>query len=121
MRRIVLFVLLAIVQLQLAWGAAAAYCTHESAAAASHFGHHEHRHAAEAKPDGETGSQGTLNAGLDADCQSCHFGGLLAPPHGSPSSQPIALLNAPEDPDARFRSFIPSGPERPDRQAPALA
>eukprot|EP01041_Mallomonas_annulata_P024886 gene24886-45794_t len=43
MRTFLLTLLLAILPLQFAWGAATGYCRHEAGTGATHFGHHEHQ------------------------------------------------------------------------------
>lgn len=124
MRRFVILLLLVVMQSQLAWGAAAAYCEHEpGAAAASHFGHHEHRHAASDAASTQPGSGDNLGKllGADPDCQSCHFANLGVVP--GPAETPIARLAVVPAavPLASFDSFIPDGLERRDRRTHAAA
>lgn len=47
MARRALYILLAVLTLQLSWNVVTAYCTHESGRAAMHFGHHEHMASAD--------------------------------------------------------------------------
>jgi hypothetical protein len=118
MRRFVVLLLLVVMQLQQAWGAAAAYCDHESGAATgSHFGHHEHSHSL---PDGSGNDLGGM-ASTHPDCQSCHFACVAVPP--GPAQAYFAWTDvAPAAvPPPSFDSFIPDGPERPDRRVPAAA
>lgn len=67
MSRFLALVLALLLPLQLAWGAAAAHCQHESDPhAAQHFGHHEHFHKATA----EKPSDGKVQ--IDSDCSFCN-------------------------------------------------
>src|SRR5205814_371136 len=53
--------------LQFGWGAAAAYCQHETTTETSrHFGHHEHVHKTDAKKPADSKVAG------DNDCNACH-------------------------------------------------
>ena len=114
MRRWLVVFMLLVLPFQVIWAAAAPYCAHETAAAASkHPGHHQHVH--------QDGSD-VVNAGDDVggkavkhtDCASCHAGAAATLP------LPVAgLPSAPRDgvgeqPPPRYRSHTPSGPERPD-------
>lgn len=75
MRRYLLIFMLCLLPLQWSWAAAARVCEHEQGAA--HFGHHEHRHSADA-PTLEGEGSSTSHAALQAhpDCHSCHGLGL---------------------------------------------
>ncbi|MBN8489902.1 MAG: hypothetical protein J0M00_00515 [Burkholderiales bacterium] len=114
MRRWLLVFMLLVLPVQFVWAAAAPYCAHEAAAAASkHPGHHQHVHqggsdAAKAGDDG-----GGLGAN-HTDCASCHAGATAALPLSSAKlgAAPRELLREPPAP--RYRSHTPSGPERPD-------
>ena len=70
MRRWLSILLLVVMPLQLNWAAVAAYCAHESAPKATHFGHHEHDHdqhvSAAASPDASS-------PGVGIDISDCHF------------------------------------------------
>lgn len=67
MYRFVALLFALLLPLQFAWGAAAAYCQHETTIESSkHFGHHEHIH----KTDVKTASDTKLVA--DNDCGTCH-------------------------------------------------
>jgi hypothetical protein len=71
MRRFVLFLVVVLLPLQFAWGAVTAYCEHETGAASTHFGHHEHVHKA------GQGKQADAKGGAqDNDCGTCHAAGL---------------------------------------------
>lgn len=66
--------------LQVAWGAAAAYCEHETTAeAARHFGHHQHEHKASAD-DGSAKKSTAKKAVADKDCASCNMGSSAIAP-----------------------------------------
>lgn len=58
--------------LQVAWGAAAAYCEHETTQGAKHFGHHQHEHKADAH-DAEAKKPVAKKLVVDNDCASCHI------------------------------------------------
>lgn len=100
--------MLLLLPLQAAWALAAAYCQHETAPNAQHFGHHEHQH-------GAAGSCAPKAVGsVDSDCGFCHAAfvmalpitdlTLAAAPDDLPAPQPPpAATPAPHDP-----------PERPD-------
>lgn len=71
MRRFAALLLLCVFSLQACWAVAASYCTHESAPAVAHFGHHTHQHqAGDAQADPGRGAPGTLAP--DLDCHACH-------------------------------------------------
>lgn len=82
MRRWLTLMLLVFLPLQFSWSAAAAYCQHESAGAARHFGHHPHDHAAEAAKDaGAKDEAHKAHKGgqpCDSDCAYCHLGSATA-------------------------------------------
>lgn len=117
MRRAAIIFLTLLVQFQLVWGAATPYCGHEarSAAASGHFGHHEHRHAADdLKAKSSTDAKLGLSA-ADGDCASCHLGASGTLP---PASFVVALVpggNHFADSGHRYRSHFPSVLDRPDR------
>lgn len=72
MRRILLIFLVALLPVQLAWAATAAYCQHESAMLSQHFGHHQHEHNA------DTGGKAPKKSALDVDCSICHAASVQA-------------------------------------------
>ena len=94
MRRLVLILLVALLPLQFAWAGAAAYCQHETGAAANHFGHHEHVHHGKAK----TGNNTLL---ADQDCVLCH---VIACPSALSVAQEVYA------PDAWAYAYRPSLP-----------
>lgn len=68
MRRVLAFLILLIVPLQMSYAAAAAYCEHESRPAqGGHLGHHAHQH--QESPAGKSKIPGKLHP----DCAQCHF------------------------------------------------
>ncbi|NMG63627.1 hypothetical protein GPA19_01500 [Azoarcus indigens] len=74
--RIWLLVLALVFPLQWSTTAVAAYCMHErDAAAAQHFGHHDHKAQAGHSDDGDPDGDGQV---FDGDCPSCHAGCLHA-------------------------------------------
>lgn len=113
MRKILALLLLLILPLQFAWAGAGVYCQHEEGQAAQHFGHHEHQQAA----DESSGS--TYAEAGSSDC-SLHLpsvkGCIQIPTLSSPPLS--AVLNS--SPPRAFTSFIPDGPERPDRLLPVV-
>lgn len=114
-RRILLIFLLFIVPFQLSWGAAAAYCKHESNPAVSHFGHHGHKHAA--SNEESKFSPAKLQFSADSDCTVCQSAGIGFAPTPE-SSLPIALtsINAEVELKPSRASLHPPPPERPQWQ-----
>jgi hypothetical protein len=117
MSRFLALLIAVLLPLQLAWGAAASYCQHETSVAASaHFGHHSHVHS-DAQPDGKSSA---LKLQIDADCTACHaaFSAVLPELAALTSMPGQALIPLPSG-DLRR----PSAPQRtPDRpQWPRLA
>lgn len=76
MRRWLAIFLLVFLPLQFSWAAVAGYCQHEADAASQHFGHHEHKHQANAGHDGVADTK--LTGGIDNDCGTCHAGCVVA-------------------------------------------
>ena len=117
MRCWLLALLLFVLPFQSVWASAAPYCAHEmNSSAAKHFGHHEHRHAANGEIEPALSDNGDGSGAYHADCESCHLG--CSPPL-SPTTHVIGRLPpgstlAPVIP--RFTSHISPGPERPDRR-----
>lgn len=116
--------LLLVLPFQAVWAAASAYCAHETSAAGSkHFGHHEHQHQAShdsvPAPDDAGGAPGTTS--FHGDCAACHLGCSAVTP-----TLVVAAVTAPpgvQSPAAAssYTSYIPAGPERPERLAVATA
>ncbi len=114
MKRYFLIFLLVLLPLQFSWATAGTYCEHEEAAA-THFGHHEHKH--DKTKDGGTrddSEQETKKIQLDTDCDYCHH-----VPSNAIASAALALtqpgLSAhirAESP--RYSSHIPDLIPRPD-------
>ena len=110
---VVVFMLL-VLPVQFVWAAAAPYCAHEAASAASkHPGHHQHVHqgSGDAAKAGDDGAGSGMN---HSDCASCHAGtaATLPLPAAELATGPREVLR--EQPPPRYRSHTPSGPERPD-------
>lgn len=110
-KRLLIILMLLALPLQFSWAAAAVYCQHEEASTTQHFGHHEHKHDAEADQQIEKSSLSKLHK----DCGYCHAvsqasflmqTALLVIPTGSVHAE----LQPPS-----FSSHIPDGPRRPDR------
>jgi hypothetical protein len=121
-RRFLAIVLLALLPLQFSWAAVASYCGHEEQAGATHFGHHEHQHHADAGADAEgiVGPDTTADApgdmapgAMDLDCNHCHgyCSVMLTLPSGLPGAlsteAPCATL------DEAGGAHAPTRPERP--------
>ena len=119
-RRLFFLVLLLILPVQFAWAAATGYCRHETGEARKHFGHHEHQHRT-AQDGVVKDSKAPSSLGADSDCGVCQLSAAQPVPS---TSAAIAIASA-EPPrfahGARYDSYIPSGPERPDRAEPTLA
>jgi hypothetical protein len=115
MRRILLIVLLIVVPFQLSWGAAAAYCRHESNPVVSHFGHHAHQHAASSMES--KSSPAKLQLGADSDCTFCQVAGIgFAPTPESSQALPLGSVDAVAKLKASMPSLHPPPPERPQWQ-----
>lgn len=114
MRRwvLILFLLLLVMPFQTVWAVAASYCGHESAPGVQHFGHHQHQHQAE----GDSNDASSPVRGSDVDCGSCQ----LASPVSVPAPLKLILIGFSSAPpphlEPRYRSRVPAGPERPERQ-----
>jgi len=112
-RRLVVFILL-VLPFQFIWAAAAPYCAHETAAAASkHPGHHQHIHQG-GSDVAKAGDDGAGSGTNHTDCASCHAGAAatLPLPAADLTATPREVLREPTGP--HYRSHTPSGPERPD-------
>lgn len=77
MRHWLTILLLVFLPFQFTWAAAAGYCQHETGSAALHFGHHDHKHQADAEHVGAPDAK-TLGGGADGDCVACHAGCVAA-------------------------------------------
>jgi hypothetical protein len=114
MRRWLLVALLFVLPLQSIWAAAVPYCAHEAKpGATAHFGHHEHEHqgATSALADAEEGTRASVG---DVDCGICHLGAsaTLLCSEVAVQATPVAVVLNRDLP--RYRSHIPSRPERPN-------
>lgn len=109
-----LVLFLIVVPLQMAWGAASAYCHHEGAAGAGHFGHHDHKAAAGHGKQTEDTKLKKIVEG-DDNCLGCHLNAAqVLVDHLAPSS--LVRASAPPGLDLpRYRSPVPPGLERPAR------
>ena len=120
MRRFFFLILLLILPVQFAWAAATGYCRHETGEAAKHFGHHEHQHRT-TQEGASKDSKAPSSLGADSDCGVCQ----LSAAQLVPSTKADIAITSTEPPrfayGARYDSYIPSGPERPDRTAPTPA
>lgn len=119
MRKLFLILLLAVLPLQYAWSAAAAYCGHEQGKV-QHFGHHAHQHHADSSDTDSTydssNDEGKLpgKAKVHADCAVCHHAvqAFLLTAMAPPLASGGAAYPPPSDP--HYSSHIAEGPKRPD-------
>jgi len=110
-RGVVLVFLLVVLPFQFAWGAAAAFCGHETAAGAGHFGHHSHQHPAKAMAESDSGSS-VKKASVpaeDPDCGVCHLS-CVQPPSSQDTSIVVILPAA-----LVLPTILPATPGRPGR------
>lgn len=113
MSRFVAFVALVLAMLlplQLAWGAAASHCQHETEPrAAQHFGHHEHEHQGDVKkaPNGSS-------VVADSDCGYCHAtsAAVVAEPMTA-SLGPVVGRRVAIPVEQRHASALARAPDRP--------
>jgi hypothetical protein len=119
MRRWLSIILLVLMPFQFTWGAAAAYCEHESSKETRHFGHHVHTHGeAGLQAQGKKPLPGDKNTpekpGLDNDCGTCHLSGA------KPVSSSIVVVAALATDamssliEQMFSTRAPDHPERPN-------
>jgi Protein of unknown function (DUF2946) len=116
MSRFIALLLALLLPLQLAWGAAASHCQHETEPQAlQHFGHHEHIHQSDAHkaPAGN-------NLVADNDCGFCHATEAAAVLEATPSNvASIADARVAVPAQQRPASALARAPDRP--QWPRLA
>lgn len=114
-RRVLFIIMLVLLPIQFVWGAATGYCQHEEQSAASHFGHHVHKHQGKSGKTSESDKE-AKNAfgGADPDCPDCHLASI-------PPVMWWANLSSPEPGDplwgvssARQPAYIPYSIERPN-------
>lgn len=113
MRRWLAVLLLVLLPLQFTWAAAAAYCQHETGAAAKHFGHHDHKHHQDS-----TDTSDAPSFTVDLDCAACHAGCAAAT-----VNVPALALDAAPPALAPWRPHAPAAPptaqpERPNWSFP---
>lgn len=117
MRRWLAVLLLVLLPFQFSWAAVASYCGHETGAAASHVGHHDHAGHGHAAKDADASAKGKTDgsaAGVSGlDCGHCHghCAGLVL---GIAAYAPPALAHAPSGLHASRRAEpMQALPERP--------
>jgi hypothetical protein len=94
MRRFLAIFLLVFLPFQFSWAAVAGYCQHEAEGSAQHFGHHEHKHQADAVAEAHDSAPDTqLLGGIDNDCGACHAGCCAAALLGDESLSPLSLAS----------------------------
>ena len=109
MSRLVALLIALMLPLQLAWGAAAAHCQHETAPQVDqHLGHHEHVHKDVSKKPLDSSK-----LSIDTDCGVCHASGAAAVVQHTPPELALALGHGLA---VRCEQLHPSAPARaPDR------
>ncbi len=111
-----LYLVLAVLMLQLSWSTVAAYCGHETGRAAQHFGHHgadKDGHDRVADADGnDTSSDPAKKASLHSHCSSCAHTTL-----GLDALPAVIALAAPDrlGPPAASFQYASSWSARPER------
>lgn len=117
MRRWLAILLLVFLPLQFSWAAVANYCAHETGAAASHVGHHDHAGHSHASKDVDPGHKGQADGKTPSasylDCGHCH-GTCAAMVDVVASFEAEALASAPLSLSAApSAEHMPAQPERP--------
>lgn len=108
-----IFVILAVITLQLSWTVISAYCMHETGVAAQHFGHHQHAEDGDELPAGLKDQPGVAKKfAAHAHCSSCSHA-VLAIDVVQPAIHPLAVRLAPNGVMMHFTSIFSSPPERP--------
>lgn len=115
MRRLLACLLALLLPLQLAWGAAAAYCQHEQAPAGpAHFGHHQHVHDVQKDDNHRHAKMPGGKVVGDHDCGYCNVAATAVVP--ALQQAPLALqTDAGPSPavERRHHSPPPRAPDRP--------
>lgn len=111
MYRLVALLLALLLPLQFAWGAAAAYCQHETGLqSATHVGHHAHEH----KADEGTKKAASANLAVDNDCTACHASCSAMACEPPASMQALALTSRLNVPTLDAHASAPTrAPDRP--------
>ncbi|MFC4933100.1 cation efflux protein, CzcI family [Massilia sp. GCM10023247] len=114
MKRYFLILLLVLLPIQFSWAIAGAYCAHEEAAA-THFGHHQHKHD-EPTGDGtkDDGKHETKKIQLDIDCDYCHHVPSNAIAPASPALAQPGLSTHIQTDSPHYSSHISDLIPRPD-------
>ncbi len=113
MRRALAVFMLFLLPLQFSWAVAATYCPHETAPEAQHFGHHDHRHAAQAVSDSSPDAQ--WPGAVDNDCNACHAGCVVAILNAAATPSIVAAISVVADsPSAPPATVHLARPERPN-------
>lgn len=114
MRRWLAILMLVLLPLQSSWAAVAAYCGHENGQQARHLGHHEHRHADQAKVGNDSApADRSAPSGFDFDCGHCH-GTCADVPAPADGLSLIALVSHPGTTiKGALRTLAQNPPERP--------
>ena len=115
MRRLFACLLALLLPLQLAWGAAAVYCQHETVPVEStHFGHHQHVHDVQKDDNHRHAKMASGKVVGDHDCGYCNVAATAVAPHvdvAAPGLPGGRELQAPVE--RRHPSAPPRAPDRP--------
>lgn len=112
-KKLLLIFMLVLLPLQFSWAAVAVYCQHEQEAS-THFGHHSHKHEADASAQtDDSGTEGKL-AKVDGDCAVCHFSAQPSFPNSLRTVTPPQVAPHAIQLQTDYSSHIPEGPQKPD-------
>jgi len=111
MYRLVALLLALLLPLQFTWGAAAAYCQHEtSVQTAKHIGHHAHEH----KADEGAKKPASVKLTVDNDCTACHATCSAVACEAPASMEALALTSRLAAPTFDAHASAPTrAPDRP--------
>jgi hypothetical protein len=94
MRRWLSILLLVFLPFQFSWAAVAGYCQHETEGTTRHFGHHEHKHQADAAAGAHDDTPDAKRLGsIDNDCGACHAGCCAAAVFSDDSMVSLAVAS----------------------------
>ncbi|HKX40119.1 MAG TPA: DUF2946 family protein [Burkholderiaceae bacterium] len=114
MKRFFVLLLAVLLPLQFAWGAAAAYCQHETTTqSAAHLGHHQHVHKAE-PGDGKVVGKVAGKLAADYDCGYCNTAtAAVMPAFETPLPSAFVVLSQALQPEREPASAPQRAPDRP--------
>lgn len=113
MARRLVYIVLAIIALQLSWVAMSAYCAHETGSAAQHFGHHQHVENTDEVPLSLKDKPASAKKfAAHTHCSSCSHA-VLAIGVLDTMAHPFSARLAPDSVVVEFSSIASTPPERP--------